>query len=275
MIKATSTILSTFVGNIAYTMELNYKVMGEGKPLIILHGLLGSLDNWQTIGRKLADSYQVHIIDERNHGRSPHTDTHSYPEMAADLLEFMDRHDIQTAHLLGHSMGGKTVMEFALAQPDRVLSLIVADMGIKAYEAKHDEIFNALFRIDLDAVERRSDAEEQIEALIDDNGVRQFLLKSLDRTTAGNYEWKFNLDVLHNDYPNMLKAVKSDTVLDKPVLFIRGGRSNYVKESDLEDFKKNFPQAQLETIDNAGHWLHAEAPKEFLEASTQFLRSVQ
>lgn len=256
-------------------MELNYKEQGQGEPLIILHGLLGSLDNWQTLAREYAEHYQVFWLDERNHGRSPHTDTHTYPELAEDLKEFMQQHQIESAHLLGHSMGGKVVMQFALTYPDKVKSLIVADMGMKQYRAHHDEIFNALFRMDLSAIEKRTDAQEQLEPFIEDKGVRQFLLKSLERTEDGNYEWKFNLQVLYDEYPNILKPIESDTVFEKPVLFIHGGNSRYVTQQDFESYKKNFPKAELYTIKNAGHWLHAEAPKEFFEATTQFLSSVK
>ncbi len=255
-------------------MELNYKEIGAGEPIIILHGLLGSLDNWQTIGRQLSEQYRVFLVDERNHGKSPHTATHSYPEMANDLLEFMNQRGLEKAHLLGHSMGGKVVMQFAVTYPDRVKSLIVADMGMKHYRRHHDEIFDALYRIDLDAIERRSDAEEQMAILIEDFGMRQFLLKSLDRTAEGRYEWKFNLDVLNADYENIIKGIESDTVVDAPVLFIRGGNSGYVQDKDFPGFRRNFPQAQLVTIPGAGHWLHAEAPGEFLEALLKFLKSV-
>lgn len=256
-------------------MKLNYKELGSGEPLIILHGLLGSLDNWQTLARQYAEQYHVYYIDQRNHGRSPHTDTHSYPEMVEDLKEFMEQQGLDSAHLLGHSMGGKVVMEFALKYPDKVKSLIVADMGMKEYRPHHEEIFNALLRLDLDVIEKRTDAQEQMDALINDKSVRQFLLKSLDRTSDGKYEWKFNLQVLYNDYPNILHAVESDMVFEKPVLFINGGKSGYLKETDLESFKKNFPQAKMHTIEEAGHWLHAEAPREFLEASMKFLSSVK
>lgn len=252
-------------------MQLNYKKLGAGEPIIILHGLLGSLDNWQTIGRKLADEYEVYLVDQRNHGKSPHTETHTYQDMADDLLEFMNQQGLDKAHLLGHSMGGKTVLRFALNHPERVRSLIVADMGMKGYGRHHDEIFDALYRMDLPAIERRSDAEEQMEILIPDYGVRQFLLKSLDRTGDGAYEWKFNLDVLYNEYDQVTEPIESDVVVDVPVVFVRGEKSGYVRDEDFPGFKKNFPQAQLVTIPKAGHWLHAEAPKEFLEALLSFL----
>ena len=252
-------------------MELNYKKLGDsGEPLIILHGLMGSLDNWQTMARQLADHMQVYIVDQRNHGRSPHTDTHSYQDMVDDLEEFMQQRGLEKAHLLGHSMGGKVVMKFALQHPEKVISLVIADMGMRGYKPHHDQVFDALFRIDLDSIERRSDAEEQMEPLMPDYGMRQFLLKSLDRSKEGKYEWKFNLDVLFNEYHYIVEPVGEEGVLDVPVLAIRGGNSGYVNDDDIANYKEHFPQVKVVTIDGAGHWLHAEAPKKFLEALRSF-----
>lgn len=252
-------------------MELNYKKLGDsGEPLIILHGLMGSLDNWQTMARHLSDSMQVYIVDQRNHGRSPHTDTHSYQNMVDDLEEFMQQRGLAKAHLLGHSMGGKVVMKFALQHPEKVLSLVIADMGMRGYKPHHDQVFDALFRIDLASIERRSDAEEQMEPLMPDYGMRQFLLKSLDRDKDGTYEWKFNLDVLFNEYHYIVEPVGEEGVLDVPVLAIRGGKSGYVNDDDIEEYKQHFPQVKVVTLADAGHWLHAEAPKKFLEALRTF-----
>lgn len=252
-------------------MELNYKKLGDsGEPLIILHGLMGSLDNWQTMARQLADHMQVYIVDQRNHGRSPHADTHSYQDMVDDLEEFMQQCGLERAHLLGHSMGGKVVMKFALQHPEKVLSLVVADMGMRGYKPHHDQVFDALFRIDLDSIERRSDAEEQMEPLMPDYGMRQFLLKSLDRSKEGKYEWKFNLDVLFNEYHYIVEPVGEEGMLDVPVLAIKGGNSGYVNDDDIANYKEHFPQVKVVTIDGAGHWLHAEAPKKFLEALRSF-----
>lgn len=252
-------------------MELNYKKLGDnGEPLIILHGLMGSLDNWQTIARQLSEHMQVYIVDQRNHGKSPHADTHSYQDMVDDLEEFMQQRSLEKAHILGHSMGGKVVMKFALQHPEKVLSLVIADMGMRGYKPHHDQVFDALYRIDLDSVERRSDAEEQMEPLMPDFGMRQFLLKSLDRNKDGKYEWKFNLDVLFNEYHYVIEPVGEDGVLDAPVLAIRGGNSGYVNDADIEEYHKHFPQVKVVTLEGAGHWLHAEAPKKFLEALQSF-----
>lgn len=252
-------------------MELNYKKLGDnGEPLIILHGLMGSLDNWQTIARQLSEHMQVYIVDQRNHGKSPHADTHSYQDMVDDLEEFMQQRGLEKAHILGHSMGGKVVMKFALQHPEKVLSLVIADMGMRGYKPHHDQVFDALYRIDLDSVERRSDAEEQMEPLMPDFGMRQFLLKSLDRNKDGKYEWKFNLDVLFNEYHYVIEPVGEDGVLDAPVLAIRGGNSGYVNDTDIEEYHKYFPQVKVVTLEGAGHWLHAEAPKKFLEALQSF-----
>lgn len=252
-------------------MQLNYKTFGDnGEPLIILHGLMGSLDNWQTIARQLSSTYRVFIVDQRNHGKSPHVPQMSYPLMANDLLEFMQQQHLDKAHLLGHSMGGKTVMEFTLKHPGKVMKQVVADMAPKAYPPHHDAIFEAMFSVDLDRLTSRADAETVLACKIDDPSMRQFLLKSLDRLEDGTYEWKMNLPVLHSEYENIIASITPGKPVDTPTLVIRGEKSGYVKLEDIDLFKQYFPNTKMVTL-NTGHWVHAEAPKEFLEAVSNFL----
>lgn len=253
-------------------MALNYKVSGSGKPLIILHGLLGSLDNWQSHARSLSDIAKVYIVDQRNHGRSPHYPEHTYALLAEDLKLFMDEQGIKKASLLGHSMGGKTVLEFANRYPDMIDELIVADIAPRAYTWNYDSIFGALNHVKLDEVESRSDAERMLGEKIDEPGMLQFLLKSLDRNPDGSYEWKMNLDVLQQQFPEVVKGIDLKKEHQFPTLVIHGGKSKYVLAEDIELFKKHFTDLEVVALPNAGHWLHAEAPKEFLEAVRSFLQ---
>lgn len=253
-------------------MELNYKSFGQGDPIVILHGLFGTLDNWQTIAKKLADKYMVYIVDQRNHGKSPHAAPMDYPTLAADLKAFLESQWIHHAHIIGHSMGGKTAMQFALDYPDFVDELIVVDIAPKAYAGGHQAIFDALFSIDIDALQSRSEAEEILKSRIDEEGVRLFLLKNLTRKKEGGFRWKMNLPVIHQHYQDILAPIESMFTFDDPALFIRGGKSDYILDTDLDGIKEPFPAASLETIPEAGHWIHAEAPAAFLDVVKKVLK---
>ena len=252
-------------------MELNYKSFGEGYPIIILHGLFGTLDNWQTIAKKLAEHYSVYIIDQRNHGRSPHDETFDYVAMADDLQAFMESQWIYEAHIIGHSMGGKTAMQFALTYPDLVNQLVVVDIAPKAYEGGHQTIFEALLSLDVPTLTSRKQADAALMDKIPDFGVRQFLLKNLTNDKKGGYKWKMNLPVIHQNYEQILAAIESEETFDNPTLFIRGGASNYIQDDDLPRIKTFFPKADLATVSDVGHWVHAAAPKELLKLVTNFL----
>lgn len=252
-------------------MELHYKSFGEGMPLLILHGLFGTSDNWQTIGKKLAEDYTVFLIDLRNHGRSPHHPEHTFATMAEDLLHFMEKNWVFKAHMLGHSMGGKTAMHFALHHTDMVEKLVVVDIGPKQYTGGHEDIFRTLIDLDLGQLDDRKEAEAFLEKRISDVGVRQFLLKNLTRHKDGRYEWKMNLPVLWDHYDDILASIESPEPFEGPALFIRGGRSRYIEDADWPGIKAYFPSAQLATIPNAGHWVHAEQPAALLEAVREFL----
>jgi pimeloyl-ACP methyl ester carboxylesterase len=254
-------------------MNLNYKSFGQGEPVIILHGLFGTLDNWQTIARQLAEQYSVYILDQRNHGRSPHAERHDYPSMAEDLRRFMESHWMYDgAYIIGHSMGGKTAMQFALEHADLVKKLVVVDIAPKAYNGGHHEIFEALFSLDLGKIEDRSEAEAMLAERIEQQDVRLFLLKNLTRNKAGGFEFKMNLPVIYRHYDDILAAVAGEHPYEGPSLFIRGGRSKHVEDGDEVLIKRFFPKAVLETVAEAGHWVHADRPGELLGLVEAFLR---
>lgn len=254
-------------------MKLNYKQLGEGFPLLILHGLFGSLDNWITLSRQFSSTYSVYMIDARNHGRSPHDPVSDYPSMVEDLRSFMEDHSIEQAHIIGHSMGGKTAMSFTLNHPEKVSKLVVADMAMKAYSGHHDEVIRAMQDIPISEIKNRSEAESILAVRIPELGVRQFLLKNIDRREDGSYAWKINLPVLVNEYPKILMEVKGTNPVQNEVLFIRGGNSDYLKDKDFESAKLYFPNASLQTIEGAGHWIHAEQPGPFFTSVSHFLQS--
>lgn len=251
-------------------MELNYKQFGQGEPIIILHGLFGMLDNWQTVAKKLAEHYTVFIIDQRNHGKSPHDPELDYPTMAEDLKCFMEENWIYKAHLIGHSMGGKTVMQFALEYPDMVDKLVVVDIAPKKYTGGHQTIFDALFSLDLDTLEGRSDAETQLGKKIAEAGVRQFLLKNLSRKKEGGYAWKMNLSAIFEHYEDILDTIEGESA-DMETLFIKGGKSKYIQDEDRDTITDLFPNSTIQTVDNAGHWVHAEQPEILMDMVLEFL----
>ena len=253
-------------------LHLNFIKSGNGYPVVILHGLFGMLDNWKTIARSLEENFSVYLIDQRNHGKSPHTDAHSYKLMAEDLYTFFIQHKITSAHIIGHSMGGKTAMQFALDHPEKVNKLIVVDMGIKRYQGGHDEIFDALKSVDLTKIKARKDAEQQLSEKVDDPGVQQFLLKNLSGIPGGNYHWKFNLDALFANYETeILTGIGEGRNYAGEVLFVRGELSKYIRDEDWESIQSVFPKAKLLTVKDSGHWVHAEKPKELLEIIITFL----
>ncbi|UII28120.1 alpha/beta fold hydrolase [Fulvivirga maritima] len=254
-------------------MELNYKVIGEGKPLIILHGVFGSADNWLTIAKELAEHhFKVYLLDQRNHGDSPHIDEFSYQAMADDLHEFIEKHELDKPFILGHSMGGKAAMKFSVNYSDEWEKMIVVDIAPKAYPVHHDKILAGLKSIDLDAIKSRGDADKQLAEHVPDLGTRQFLLKNLARNDSGGYKWKLNLEVIDKNIEAIGEGQEDRLAIEKEVLFIRGGKSDYVKDSDIILITQLFPNAEVKTIAGAGHWVHAEKSKEVIELILDFLR---
>ncbi len=258
-------------------MELHYKELGSGEPLIILHGLFGTLDNWTSIARQLAAHFTVYLIDQRNHGRSPHTDgDFNYHILAEDLHEFMEQHWLYGgAHLVGHSMGGKVAMQFALSYPDLVKKLVVIDIAPKRYRGEHGLIFEALEGLPLHRLEGRQMAEAYLmDKLAGDVGVVQFLLKNLSRnmaTEGGKFEWKMNWENLQKNYAFILENIGNENEkYENNALFIKGSKSNYIQEKDWAAVLTKFPHAQLHTIEGAGHWVHADKPQALLTALQTF-----
>ncbi len=253
-------------------MQLNYKSYGEGQPLIILHGLFGNLDNWQTLARKWAEHYRVILVDLRNHGRSPHADEMTYPLMAQDVAEFLEAQGIDECYMLGHSMGGKVAMQAALSYPTLVTKLIVVDMAPRQYGRGHDDVFAALHALDPATLEDRRAADEQMAPYMEDAGVRMFLLKNLARDDDEGFRWRMNLEVLDRDYENLIAPVGTlGQTYGGPALFIRGGKSGYVKDEDWPGVLSHFPHATLATVKGAGHWVHVEEPEELFTLVRTFL----
>nr|WP_315147485.1 alpha/beta fold hydrolase [uncultured Flavobacterium sp.] len=249
------------------------KIEGKGKPLLILHGFLGMSDNWKTIGLQFAaDGFQVHLLDMRNHGRSLHSELFNYEIMARDIYEYCKINNLQKVTILGHSMGGKTAMLFATTYPEMVEKLIVADIGPKFYPQHHQIILEGLNAVDFTLKPSRNEVEEILSKYISDFGTRQFLLKSLYWQEPGQLAFRFNLAVFNVNMDEIGKPLPENTVFNKQTLFIRGGKSNYILDEDFEKIKMHFPNAILETIPNAGHWLHAENPKLFYEITSSFLK---
>ncbi|KPK81920.1 MAG: hypothetical protein AMS27_15055 [Bacteroides sp. SM23_62_1] len=263
-------------------MKLFYRKLGEGPTVIILHGLYGSSDNWYSIGKELAEDFEVFIPDQRNHGQSPHTDKHTYELMKLDLLELMDGEGIDKAILIGHSMGGKTAISFAAKYPGRVTSLVVIDIAAKSYmklrdlsaqTVDHLNIMTAMLNVDFGKVKSREDVDRRLSESIRSPRVRSFLLKNLRRDPDNSYRWGINVGTLSRELPAIMDEVGTDQsgIAGFPVLFIRGEKSSYILDEDIPGIKKIFPFADLVTIPDAGHWLHVEKSALLVKTLKYFL----
>jgi len=250
---------------------LNYKELGEGEPIIILHGLLGMLDNWKTFARMLAEEYWVIIVDQRNHGKSFHSDDFDYDLLADDLKTFMEELYIPQAHLLGHSMGGKTVMRFAEKYPDQVDKSIIVDISPSGNIGGHQLIFESLLNVQIDKVKERSEVEDELMSKGIQRDVVLFLMKNLRREKTGGYKWKANIPVLWDSYQNILASVVPQQPLESEFLFIGGGNSSYITEEDVTLIEESFPEHRYEVVEDAGHWVHAEKPEVLLGLVNSFL----
>lgn len=253
-------------------MILHSQILGSGKPFVILHGFLGMSDNWKTLGNRWAeDAYEVHLLDQRNHGRSFHSDEFSYEVMAEDLKKYCEEHNLKEIILLGHSMGGKVAMQFAVTYPEMVSKLIVADIGPKTYPPHHQDILKALSQLDFSKIKSRSEAEDILSKYIKDEGTKLFLLKNLYRKSKNELGLRINLPVLSEKIEEVGAALPENTVFKGDTLFLGGEKSGYIETIDELLIKKHFPKAKIETISNAGHWLHAENPDEFYDNVMNFL----
>lgn len=253
-------------------MKLFYRKSGQGKPLIILHGLFGSSDNWFSLAKVFAEKFTVYLVDQRNHGQSPHTDEFNYQLLTEDLATFIKEHDIEKPHIIGHSMGGKTAMNFAVKYPDQLDKLIIVDIAPKSYPVHHDHILDGLHDIDLNTLTSRTEADQLLSRQVPEPDVRQFLLKNLARNSEGKFEWRVNIHAIDEHIEEIGAGMQYEGQFTGPTLFIKGVRSNYYAPGDEENILKIFPAATFVTL-NTGHWVQAEDPKAFAEAVFAFLNS--
>jgi pimeloyl-ACP methyl ester carboxylesterase len=262
-------------------MNLFYRKEGSGPPLVIVHGLYGSSDNWLNIGKRLAEKFTVYMIDQRNHGRSPFANSHTFNDMRDDLLIFFEKHNIEKATLLGHSMGGKVAMWFAYDFPEKIEKLVIADIAPKDYLLLkddsqfylHQNILLAMQEIDFSKIKSRSDVDDFMSQKIDDERIRQFLLKNVAKDKKlHQYKWRVNAGVLYDHLDEIVSGVNKNWLYERspimsyPVIFIRGMKSKYILPEDEKLIKEIYPDSTIIDIPNAGHWLHAEQPKLFMKA---------
>jgi len=253
-------------------VKLFHQIYGTGEPLLILHGLFGTYENWGSQIKGLAENFQVVAVDLRNHGRSPHSDTFDYPSMAADVLALMDELGLDCAHILGHSMGGKVAMQIALNAPQRLRKLVVVDIAPVHYEHHHHGVFEGLFNIELVGLKSRGAAEQQLAEHVHEPSVRAFLLKNLYRTEDKQFAWRMNLPVLHSQYAQISKAPEG-IPFTGATLFIKGANSDYLIAAYRDQVVSLFPTASYKVIEGAGHWPHAEKPEMFSRIALTFLQS--
>ena len=253
-------------------MILHSQIIGTGTPFLILHGFLGMSDNWKSLGKRFAaQGYQMHLIDQRNHGRSFHDPVFSYQAMAADLLLYCEHHNLDQVVLLGHSMGGKTAMEFAVTNPERVTKLIIADIAPRHYDEHHQDVLKGLGLLDLSIINSRAKADQVLANYIKEPGLRLFLLKNLYWIEKKQLALRVNLPVVTKEISQVGKALAITAVFDKETLFVRGDNSSYITSLDETSIQKQFPKSQIKTVSNAGHWLHAENPEQFHQIVVDFL----
>ena len=251
-------------------MKLFFREQGQGQPMIILHGLFGSSDNWLTQAKLFAPHYRVMSIDQRNHGQSPHSDDFDYQCMVGDLDEFIEDQKLNEPIIIGHSMGGKAAMNLAVAHPEKISKLIVVDIAPRAYNLEHYTIVEGLKAIDVGNLTSRNEADTVLSEHVPEPDVRQFLLKNLQRKSTGGFSWKINLPVIAEKLSNIGLDLQFEGQFEKPTLFIRGAKSKYVRDEDWHRIIKIFPSAKLETMDT-GHWVQAEKPQEFADVVMKWL----
>lgn len=255
-------------------MKLHSKVKGKGKPLVILHGFLGMGDNWKTLANSYAkEDFEVHLVDQRNHGRSPHDDAFSYDLLAEDLKIYLKEKDIEKASIIGHSMGGKTAMRFATLHPDQVDKLIIVDIAPKYYAPHHQQILLGLTKISEAKLTSRTDADELLSNYISELPIRQFLLKNLYWKTPEMLDLRMNLKALKQNIEEVGKGLPHNAQYSGDTLFVKGGRSNYIQDSDKPDISNHFQNFEIKVIEDTGHWIHAEKRDEFFDLTLDWLKS--
>lgn len=254
-------------------MKLFYRKYGEGQPMIIMHGLFGQSDNWNSLAKHFGEQgLEVYTVDLRNHGLSPHSDEWTYKAMSDDIHELIMDLKLEKVILLGHSMGGKVAMQYAIDEPGKIDKMIVADMSPRHYPLHHEAVIQGLNAVKFEEMKTRKEVEEVLSQFIVDHGTKQFLLKNIYWKENGQLDWRFNLKVITEQIKNVGEATPTDSTSEVPSLFIKGERSNYVQEEDEKLIAHIFPRSMFETIADAGHWIHAEKPKEFFECVMRFLK---
>ncbi len=253
------------------SIQLNFRKSGEGPPLLILHGVFGSGDNWLTVSKQFMPHFEVFLVDQRNHGRSPHTSEFSYDILVQDLLDFANSQGFQKFYLIGHSMGGKVAMKFAAKYPERLEKLVIVDIAPRYYKPHHQEIMAGFNAVDLENMKSRNEADEAMASQIAELDVRQFLLKNLYRNDEGKFAWRINLPVLEKAVENIGEPLDPNSRIQTPTLFVKGSNSKYISEQDEAEIKVLFSVSSLVSISGAGHWVQAEKPEEFAGAVNNFL----
>jgi len=252
---------------------LFYRENGSGDPLIILHGLFGSGMNWNTLSNYFGEEYQVFLVDQRNHGRSPHDEVFNYSVMAKDLLDFMDQQHIKKASIIGHSMGAKAAITFALSHPERVNKLVAVDMGVKQYPVQDDDLQKGLLSLDFNAIQSRAEADKALAFYIPDIRTRAFIMQNLHWGPDRKMEWRMNVASIIDNIDKIGEAIEVQGAYAGAILFVKAAGSDYIVPDDYEGLLEIFPNGLIEEISGAGHWIHADNPADFGAAVIQFLKS--
>ncbi len=255
--------------NILHSKIYGYEL--SGTPLLVFHGLFGMLDNWGSFGKEMGEFFPVHLIDLRNHGKSFHSEEMSHDDLAHDILHYMEFHHLDKVNLLGHSLGGKAVMQFAIKYPPKLHKLIVVDIAPKAYPAHHQGILKALQSVDFSVVKTRQEVEDALQQYIPEKAVVQFLTKNLYWLEDKSLGWRFNINTLAEKYSEFVSNAIKFGVFSGETLFMAGEKSDYILPQDEFLIKQQFPNSKVVTIKNAGHWVQAENPKDFSTVVTEFL----
>ncbi len=250
---------------------LHSTILGSGQPFVILHGYFGMSDNWKSLGTKFSENYEIHLMDQRNHGRSFQTDDFDYELMVEDLYNYIQHYQLKFTILLGHSMGGKVAMQFAIAYPELVDKLIVADISPRFYTPHHEDILAALNAVNFSLHNTRKKAEDVLRIYIKEEGILQFLLKNVYWKSKDKLAFRFNLQSLTEHNSEVGAALTALTHFDGETLFLKGENSNYITEDDKPLIKAHFPNSKIAIVKNAGHWLHAENPTQFYGEIINFL----
>lgn len=252
-------------------MSLAYRKFGSGEPLVILHGLFGSSINWNSIGKEFSNYFTVYLIDQRNHGKSFHSNVFDYDALSKDLLGFIIEHQIDKINLLGHSMGGKVALRFSADHPEKLINLIIVDIGLRKFEFKDCALLDAMCKLNLKLMQARSEIDNFLSDSIPHLSLRQFIMQNIQRTKSGDFAWRINLSVLVKEIHQIGAEIKMNKVYDKPCLFITGENSDYVLDANKLEISKWFSKVKYHKIKDAGHWVHFDNPLAFVESVKRFL----